>query len=251
MSHPYDESDPITPNPPIPGKGVWTTVPIPDDNNDRDAATYGAGLEACADRATWLAWRMVNGLESNATGTAYPANIFWGGNHTFKAGTLTTIAGVLAIPGSISGNVTIAGSLTVNTGLTVGGAAAFSGGGTFNGSGSYTFSRPLVRTGANAYAGIRVATGPDTGSSGTPTDINPWEQDTWIISITASRVWKMASPPAPCRVSFVFNSAAGVTLELRTFANATLVTIGASPLPRSVVLVWTGTIWAFESHSVF
>ncbi len=81
MGSPYPGEDPFTAGAYVAGKGYWVTVQVPDDNDDRDAASYSIGLEGVTDRTNWLAWRMVNGLESNAV--PYPAAIRWGGAHTF------------------------------------------------------------------------------------------------------------------------------------------------------------------------
>lgn len=82
MALPYAGQDPFTAGAYVSGKGYWLTVQVPDDNDERDAASYAVGLEGITDRTNWIAWRMVNGLESNVA--PYPAAIIWGGAHTFN-----------------------------------------------------------------------------------------------------------------------------------------------------------------------
>ena len=58
MSHPYVDTDQL----PVPfyitDLGMWADVTIPDDGDDRNAAVAGVGLEALADRTTWLRYRL-------------------------------------------------------------------------------------------------------------------------------------------------------------------------------------------------
>lgn len=245
MSSPYDGQDatglPI--NAYIPGKGYWLVPNLADDSDDRDAASYGVGVEGFADRTVWIGWRMVNGLEGNTVGTPYPGNLWWSGAHTHSG------AMVLGSTLAVTGTTALTGNVTVTNALTVGG--------NFTANGAGIFNDPVVHTdkttyqGNDAYRIIRSGAGPDSGSAGSPTDVNPWEKDTWVATLaSANRVWKLADPPGAIDVVILLNGTA-YTLELRTSANSTILTLGADPLPRSVVLHYTGTIWLIRSRSVF
>lgn len=276
MSSNFAGVDHYQPGTNLAGKGVWpVNIQVADDGDNRDAATAMMAAEGAINRTVYIAHRFVNGLESNTSITAYPADIYWDGDHTFKAGTLTTIAGVLTIPGGISGNVSIAGSLTVtvnqtvNGNLTVAGTATFNDPATFNDTATFndpaTFSDtvtctsavtcsagltvsggPLERVGADAYAGLRSAIGPNAS-----TTINAWENDVWTAVISANRDWTLNDPPTGKVIRVTFFAPPNNTLTLKTSGGTTIASLlEAANNTRSVVLIWNKTSWYIESARV-
>lgn len=61
--HSYNGVDALPPPPALAKRGLWTTPNVPDDGNDRDAASAGVGIEGVTNRTEWLRHRMMNGLE--------------------------------------------------------------------------------------------------------------------------------------------------------------------------------------------
>jgi hypothetical protein len=58
VSHTYIETDVMTVPAYVAGMGQWANTTVPDDGDDRDAAADAVGLEALADRTTWLRHRV-------------------------------------------------------------------------------------------------------------------------------------------------------------------------------------------------
>lgn len=176
--HPYEGQDPYSwdISDYILGKGYWPAVDVPDDDNDRDAANFGIGLEGLTDRTVWLAWRMVNGLESNTALTPYIANIWWSGNHTYSGTvTLTTLAG----------NITAAGNWTFSGLHSVTGLATFTN--------NVTLQKNLIHSGNDAFRVLRKT----TAANATPTTIDAWKMDVLEVpDLTGDTIYTLAHPPS-------------------------------------------------------
>lgn len=59
MSHEFIDTDQLAIPAPAAGLGTWENVTVPDDGDERTAAILGVGLEALAERTTWLRHRGV------------------------------------------------------------------------------------------------------------------------------------------------------------------------------------------------
>jgi hypothetical protein len=70
MAHNYvgaDDPASIVPAIPIAGHGVFPIAEVTDDQDDRDAGSAMAGIEANADKINWLVWRMINIVDGAIT----------------------------------------------------------------------------------------------------------------------------------------------------------------------------------------
>jgi hypothetical protein len=70
VAHNYvgaDDPAAIVPAIPIAGKGVFPIAEVTDDQDDRDAGSAMAGIEANADKINWLVWRMINIVDGATT----------------------------------------------------------------------------------------------------------------------------------------------------------------------------------------
>ena len=59
MTHPFIDTDQMPIPAPAAGLGTWENVPVPDDGDERKAAILGSGVEALAERTTWLRHRSI------------------------------------------------------------------------------------------------------------------------------------------------------------------------------------------------
>lgn len=208
----------------VPGKGVWAYPQVPDDGNDRDAASVGMGIEACQDNIIWLAYHQVDGL----LGGTYPGVITWTGAHTFNNTVHVTQTSALD------------GNVTCGAGLTVGGNATFNGLATHNDKSIH--AKAVVRSGADAYEAGRKGNGPDT--TGT---VNIWQNDLWTPTITADRSWTLGAPPNDEIVETTIildNPGAGHVLSLLHPGNPLpFAELGALASFYSVILKYDGSAW--------
>ncbi|MFS8066596.1 MAG: hypothetical protein ACMG6S_09525 [Byssovorax sp.] len=69
MSHEFIDTDKMALPAPATGLGVWENVLVPDDGDERKAAILGAGVEALAERTTWLRHR---GIITDPFGVTMP-----------------------------------------------------------------------------------------------------------------------------------------------------------------------------------
>lgn len=236
----------------LPGKGQWVTPQVPDDGNDRDAATVGIGQEGLADRTVYLALHMVDGL----VGGSYAADFGWTGGHLFSGSvsftavvTMTsnlTVGGTLGVTGAVSlaNNLSVAGNTSLIGTFSVLNASTFNGFVTFNK--EVTFNDPLIvndtleRVGDDAWEGLRSADGPDA-----TTTINPWEQDVWTASLTADRQWTLADGPAGkvFRVAFLAPSSNAVLLKDSAGNGLYNMSLAGGGTYRYAELIWAKTQW--------
>lgn len=101
MSHTYLDTDQL----PVPfyiaGLGEWSNVTIPDDGDDRNAAVAGVGMEALADRTTWLRYRIENTTGYGSTDTSIKNNgVTLGTSNSFVLKKALTISSFVPVGGS-------------------------------------------------------------------------------------------------------------------------------------------------------
>lgn len=242
----------------LPTKGVWVTPQVPDDGNDRDAATVGIGLEGLADRTVYLAFHMVDGL----LGGSYAPDFGWTGQHVFSNSvgftavvTMTsnlTVGGTLGVTGatSLSSNLSVSGNTSLLGTFSVLGNATFNGATTtFNKEVVFndpvTVNDTLQRVGDDAWESLRSADGPDA-----TTTINPWEQDVWTATtLTADREWTLVNGASGKVFRATFFRNPSHNLVLKDSGGTSVVNLGvALGYYKAAMLIWNKTAWLVESQ---
>lgn len=265
MSHTYpgvDDPSAIIPGSPTAGYGVFPLPTVTDDQDNRDAASANLAAEADTDRINFLAWRMINIIEGGiynfvAVISTLNAWIFRG-SATFRTGavlhmdsgssTLQYGAEIVKSGGTLttdSGSTTTTnGSLAINANTVIGSTAAVL---------RQCFER---RTGAGAWNGSRVQTGPNASVASFDASA---ADATRIPVLTAARTYTLIDPGG--------STAMGVehTFE-RTITGANafdlILSDGPSGLPvgklaghtdtRAFIKVrWDGAAWYADSWNLY
>lgn len=167
----------------VAGKGVWVFPQVPDDGNERSAATVATGIEACQDNIVWLFYHQVDGL----IGGTYPGDMEWTGEHIWSQPaifnddvTIQTLT--VQLTSTLTGNVSCGGSVALAEDLTVGGDVIVVG--------ATLLGARVTRTGNDAFEVLRNATGPNSS-----TTINLHQYDVLFVpDLSADRVWTLAAP---------------------------------------------------------
>ena len=101
MSHPYIDTDQLAVPFYIANLGMWADVTIPDDGDDRNAAVAGVGMEALADRTTWLRYRIENTTGYGSTNTSIKNNgVTLGTSNSFVLKKALSISSLVPVGGS-------------------------------------------------------------------------------------------------------------------------------------------------------
>jgi hypothetical protein len=180
--------------------------------------------------------------QSSVTGT-------WNGAWTFGSTLAVTGATTLssqltcnaslsvATTSTLTGNVAAGAALSVAGATTLTGAAALSS--TLAVAGVSTFSHRVVRSGANAYAELRIGAGPDSS-----TTVDAYEADVWNAPLTADRTWTLNNGPASKAFVAYFVAPASHTLTISaTGFSADLSRTALSGDYKAIIALWTGTEW--------
>lgn len=248
---PYQGIDPLPAPPVLPGKGQWSVGDAADDGDDRDAATAMVLAEAAIDRTNWGRHRWVNGLETTAT--PYPAQINWGGIHTFNsnvfmqsnvqisgggvANFLCTRLSTFTANVIMQENLTVGGATTLQQAVTIGGIATHED--------IAIFEERIIHTGDDAFRALRKKNGP-AGSG----NVQLWTADLWMVgSLSGNEIWTLPAPPGNLIVeATIIKPASTHVLGLQNDGAALPFTHLGSGYSRCIRLIFNGSEYEVTSE---
>jgi hypothetical protein len=214
--HIYVESDPMGSPPANPGYGAFPAVQVPDDTDDRDAASEATGLEALADRDVWIRHRLIDWVEG---GTYNNALLTFTGPWDFQGVTTFTGAGNVGfyVPTYVVGGATLniggpflgAGHLHLNgTGNTIDFAAgsAMNISGTLGSPSTVTWNGTGTIAQWNSGSALTMAAGSVATLNGTNNVGGPVTRTSVETRLTAGAYTKL-------RINTITNSSATVTID--------------------------------------